>query len=146
PDGKTAAIAQHAHKVVLWDVRKREKGFRPIFFNAPMFCVSFSPDGKLLAAGGGKSVEVGDAVGWKPNRAFQNPAVVRSVAFSPDSKTLAWAGDDSTITLWDRTTSGEVEILGHHGKRIDSLCFSPDGVTLATASWDRTAKLWDLST
>ncbi len=71
---------------------------------------------------------------------------VNSVAYSPDGETLASAGWDNTVILWDldsRQPRGE-PLTGHRDKVI-SVAFSPDGRTLASASDDSTVILWDVA-
>lgn len=73
---------------------------------------------------------------------------VDSVAFSPDSRTLASGGgtsDKGEIKLWDVATRKEQAPLKGHTADVISVAFSPDGKTLASGSQDKTIKLWDVS-
>ncbi|MER5350111.1 trypsin-like peptidase domain-containing protein [Kitasatospora sp. NPDC002551] len=71
---------------------------------------------------------------------------VDTVAFSPDGKILATAGDDKSVRLWDVDTGKTLDTLTGHTNSVFSVAFSPDGKTLATASFDGTAQLWDVDT
>ncbi|MGQ0774634.1 MAG: nSTAND1 domain-containing NTPase [Pseudonocardiales bacterium] len=75
--------------------------------------------------------------------------LVRSVAFSPDGRTLATGSLDHTVILWDLTDPTRPHRLGQpltgHTGTVGSVAFSPDGRTLASTSGDRTTILWDLT-
>jgi WD40 repeat protein/energy-coupling factor transporter ATP-binding protein EcfA2 len=71
---------------------------------------------------------------------------VRTVAFSPDGRTLATASADKSIRLWDAATGKTRTRLTEHDETVNAVAFSPDGRTLATASADKTVRLWDTAT
>ena len=75
-------------------------------------------------------------------------AVLLSIAFSPDGKTLTLASGsrNDTIVLWDIATKQEIATFTGHSDRVYSVAFSSDGKTLASGSDDNTIKLWDIAT
>jgi hypothetical protein len=72
-------------------------------------------------------------------------APFRSVAYSPDGKTVL-TGSGDLARLWDAETGMEKVVLKGHKHEIYSVCFSPDGKSVLTGSKDQTARLWDAQT
>jgi WD40 repeat protein len=68
-----------------------------------------------------------------------------SVAFSPDSRTLATGGQDATIKLWNLAPLQQTATLRGHTGPVNGLAFSRDG-TLLVSSGDGTARLWRAAT
>jgi WD40 repeat protein len=69
---------------------------------------------------------------------------VQHVAFSPNGKQIASAGDDAVVRLWDAGTLRPVAVLRGHQGSVAAAAYSRDGATLASAGEDRSIRLWDL--
>src|SRR5206468_5092649 len=78
--------------------------------------------------------------------AFNRSHQPLGVAFSPDSRTLAYNENEyGAILLWDIASRSVIGRLTGHQSFVIALAFSPDGQTLASGSQDRTARLWNLA-
>lgn len=72
---------------------------------------------------------------------------VRSIAVSPDGKTVAAGCHDGSIHIWD-IVSGDPgpAFQGQHRGVISGLEYTPDGKMLVSASYDKTVMVWDATT
>jgi WD40 repeat protein len=64
------------------------------------------------------------------------------MSFSPDGRTLATAGRDQTVRLWDPTNGHEMLCLKGHKARVNAVAFSPDSRTLASVDHDGAIRIW----
>ena len=71
---------------------------------------------------------------------------VMGVAFAPDGKTVATAGKDGSIRLWDGGTGVERKKLIGHNEEVDCVEFSRDGKSLHSGGVDGTIRVWDVGT
>jgi RNA polymerase sigma factor (sigma-70 family) len=118
------------------------------------FCVGFSNDSKLLAAGGGSFGQGGPGAGPNQVNLFDmttrkqvgklvgHTRAVAKVAFAPGDKLIATASIDGAVRLWDSKSFKPLRVLSHPSG-VKGLMFSPDGAVLATGCFDRCIRLWD---
>jgi WD40 repeat protein len=104
PDGKTLASGHMGFRVALWDAATGELKQLLRTHEDCICSLAFSPDGMMLAVGGG----YGDAVGlWDLSHGVERRILeghtdnIRSLAFSPDGRHLASAAADGSVKLWD---------------------------------------------
>jgi WD40 repeat protein len=148
PDGRR--LVTKAKKIVrIWDTETGQPVSDPLTHPAMVKCVTFSPDGKRIAAGGDEStIRVWHADTGRPAPAPQTPKSFNRIVvltFSPDGTKLASAAD-SEARVWNVGTGEPVTPEFSHKKTITAVQFSPDGTRLLTANWDNTARVWDAAT
>jgi RNA polymerase sigma factor (sigma-70 family) len=167
PDGKAVATTSDGHDVHLIDIESG-RTIRDFVHDNPesgpsggspqVLAVAFSADGKWMASGGlGNDKEDYFARLWdvetgKEVRRFMHGKKgygVRSLAFSPDGKTLATFSSQSGafLRLFDVDTGKERRAFPMDGDirtRPGSVAFAPDGKTVVAAG--SSIRLYDVAT
>src|SRR5262249_13886807 len=102
--------------------------------------LAISPDGKLLAVGGGTyrdgCPKVYDLPGRQKRIAFEGHTdTVFAVKFTADGKHLTSAGTDRTVRIWDVATGQQKTSIAHPGP-VYGLALTPDGGAVAAVCTD----------
>ena len=167
PDGKSIALTSGKNKITIWGSDSWEQRLDELE-GAPTFahCLTYSPDGQLLAAGnwlnqGGQVVvwdleakrraSEGSPISYNgPMNIVDDPddsfdSFFGGLAFSPDGKYLAIPRASGTISLWEVAAQRLIPGRIQWDSTIQCVAFSPDSSTLASARKD-TIVLWDVET
>jgi WD40 repeat protein len=142
--------------------RKKEKKEPPTVIKlysgkGAIYTLDFSPDGKLLASGGGS--EWGKLIGkencvrlwrvgeWdKHRKLMQHWAPITTVQFSQDGQFLISGSLDKTIKIWNLATQTLQKTLKGHRFAVKTLQLSPQENLLLSGSEGGEIILWNLQT
>ncbi|MCI5163368.1 MAG: WD40 repeat domain-containing protein, partial [Candidatus Electrothrix sp. AX5] len=147
PDQRNSASGMSTMMYIPWKAVVLDAKTGKKIFTSKMDArsIAISPDGKMLAAGKGRDINI-----FPIDAANQQAPITinlvrdyaSSLAFSPDGNKLAIGGND--VTLWDINENRLTAFFKGHPERILDIAFSSDGELLASASQDSTAKLWNI--
>jgi WD40 repeat protein/serine/threonine protein kinase len=158
PDGQTLyasatiSLDNSVHTFTRWDVATQKE------LPALSVDVSVEPDrafhclsrdGKVLfvtkqyAATYVRAIDTASGEEIFPRRGHVAP--LHAIAISPDGRTLASAGEDQMVKVWDLADRRVLHSFAVHTQAVWGVAFSPDGKLLATGSRDGTIVLWDLA-
>ncbi len=158
PGGDVRAMQQLLVAASLTEAPDRDAMYDTVVRQAALLKVSttpefvynptFSPDGTLVAAGGGDgNVWIWDANTGQPRgeplKGHDDGVVY--VSFSPDGARLASAGQDGTVRFWDVQTGEQLGDPLMVGEVVTFVLFSRDGKRVATVG-DRKLQVWDIET
>lgn len=122
-----------------------------------VWAVAFSPDGTLLASGGGGQEQNG---AWTSGSDYAlriwdvrkgtllkkltgHKNSITCIAWYPDGSKLVTTSGDSTSKVWDPIAGKELFTLLGHTDSVSGVAISADSSRILTGSWDKTCILYD---
>jgi WD40 repeat protein len=75
---------------------------------------------------------------------LQGHSGINGLAFTPDGRRLATAGQEGVVKVWDAHTGKELMSLSAKGRAVASVAVSPDGRFLAAAGDAQDIFVWDI--
>jgi len=151
PDG-SQVIAAGYHELTIWNPADGQLVRRIKNLSQRTYGLSFSPDGKLLAAAGGAPGKLGEvrlidfASGNIVNVLGTTSDVVFDAVFNPAGDRIAVGGADGILRVFEVASGKEQLTISSHSDWVQAVAWSPDGSKLASASRDKTAKVFDAKT
>jgi WD40 repeat protein len=143
PDGRFLAAASADQTVRIWDLSTGQM-IGGLKHPASVTCISWSPNGELLATGGGSGdhvVRVWDLTNKKVVRFFRSHVgIVRDLSWSPDGKRLASCSEDGQLRLLEITRAID-EGWRSDSRSLNGLAWLPDSTTLLFGSED-SIRIW----
>jgi WD40 repeat protein len=146
--GQRVAVGDQSGHITLWDWGKARVTDGMDLLQGPVTGLSFSRDGKYLAASGHEEkgflfeLAHGDRVSLDGHS-----DLVDCVAFSPENTTVATGSRDGTVRLWSVPDGKQQRVLSATGMGpVRTIAFSLDGKLLGAAGDDRVIRVFDLKT
>jgi WD40 repeat protein len=150
PDGRTLLSGGGDGTLTLWKASGEK--IRSFVAHGPgttVRAVAFARGGRLLVtsgAGASGSAPARSVILWDPETgvAFRTIRNATHFALADDGRTLAVAGDATSIRVLDVITARELARLDGHEGGVTALAFAPGGARLVSAGADRTVRVWAL--
>ena len=169
PDGKTIVTGNRDGKVHFWDVSTAAlKNTFTGAKNGIIFNITYSPDGKTIAAVSSYNDQVllRDVKTGKHKATLAHVGLIDtiflllqnreyeigSIAYSPDGNTIVTGGnyytvDEGTVYLWNANTGKRKRVIFKGPGTVRTVVFSKDGKRIiATGGWKNKVRVWHTET
>lgn len=104
---------------------------------------AFSPDNRIMALARGSFLQLWDLDRWRHRMLEGHIKPIRTLAFSPDGRTLLSGARDGVVCLWSLADGRELERFDWEIGEVETVAFAPDGAT-AAAGGRKGVVVWDV--
>ena len=140
-EGSRSAPGLEANNALLGAVRDLHES-RTLVHKDPIFCASWSPDGRrVITAGVDWTPRIWDAGNGATLLVLRYRPGIASASFSPDGRRVITGS-----MILDAESGQEIMVLNGHEGNVNCASYSPNGRQVVTGSVDKTARIWDTET
>ncbi len=145
PDGSSIIVgSQRGLEIHSWPDLKLQRALPSRLTH--IHALAFSPDGSLFVAAGGRPAETGAAEFY--DTSIRKPMHYRAagadvfyqIAWQADSQSVALAGPNHAITVFNRAAQLQRQLTGH-SRDVTAIAFTSDG-HFVSGSRDNTLRVW----
>jgi WD40 repeat protein len=144
-DGNIIASSSDDNSIKIWTKQGKQKKWESISTHIEYNkddILSLSPDGNTIAFASEKTIKLWNKQENLIKEIGKHDASVKSIAWSPDGKTIVSVSEDNIIKRWNLDGEELDFFKASHGSVL-SVALSPDGKTIDSGSSDNTIKLWN---
>lgn len=137
--------ASRSGQILLWNINKKSLVGEFNVHNGTVTDIQFSPTGGRIISSSldGTVIVLDTALGQEIHRLYHE-SPVQSIAYSPNSETIASGLSNGEIVIWDANSENIITtMVVHEEKTIWSLVYSPDNSLLVTGSEDASIAIID---
>jgi WD40 repeat protein len=144
PDGSELTTASADGVLRRWNSTSRDQlGPNRLYPGVPN-CLDYSPDGKLIAVGGARGVQILQAAGGVILRDVAVDEYVFGLAFSPEGRVLLTGGNANRARIWDVESGAETGAIPVPSL-IRAVCFTRNGSVALLGCNDGEVRFWDMA-
>jgi WD40 repeat protein len=158
PDGRRLAVPDLDRSVKVWGTGSGQEVLALKGHKLSPIGVWYTVDGQYIVSAAldrwakvllqtPSEIKVWNAATGEEIHTFHGRSPLLDGALCRDSRRLATAHLDGTLTVWDITTGKELLTIWAHSSIVDAVAFSPDRQRIASSSvMENSAKVWDAAT
>ncbi len=143
--GKLMAVAGEDNRISVFNIATRTRVATLSGHTALIMCLSFSPNGEVLASGSAdRTLKLWSVEKGRAQSTLRSSGEVQAISFCRSAPLLASGGIDNSIHIWNTVTCREEAILPADQRGTMDLAFLGESLSVASTGGDGTLKVWDL--